>query len=242
MNPRLEHYTESVREVMPGWPLEVVPQIDTAWAHTPSSQVAWLADTLAHAYPEAGRHYWTFRTWGLLVWQPVYLALAGIHLKRLAIRPECISQQASSCMVWGCQIADHIPFEGNEHELLDITAATLRDGVTSLYSTCTATMDLHPKAASRLLADYVTGATLRIKDLRPDWSVDLAVDWGERWLQALGLQGAGGFLRFDDHAGKAQLAIERKVCCLVYKRNDGILCDTCPKIPLADRLAKLARR
>ncbi|NYT57896.1 siderophore ferric iron reductase [Alcaligenaceae bacterium] len=242
MNPLLENFTESMQGVMLGGPLDIVQSIDTAWAHAPATQVAWLAGSLANAYPEAGRHYWAFRTWGLLVWQPVYLTLAGIHLKGLGIRPECISQQVSPCMVGGCRIADHAPIEDDENELLDITAAALRNGVSRLFSTCRETIALHPKAADRLLADYVMGAILHIKDLRPDWSTDETMSWGRRWLDALGLRGAGGLLRYRDHAGGEHLAMDRKVCCLVYKRHDGSLCDTCPKIPLVDRLAGLARQ
>lgn len=225
---------------MPAWPLDIVPQIDTAWAHTPAQQVAWLAESLADAYPEAGRHYWAFRTWGLLVWQPVYLTLAGVHLGRAGIRPECISQSAVDCMVWGCRIADHDPLEGNEAELLNAAASSLRDGMNMLLETCTSTIDLHPKAAGRLLADCVTAAMLRIMTLRPDWSTEDAAAWGERWLESLGLQGAAGFLRYCDSAGEEHLAMERKICCLVYKRHDGFLCETCPKIPLAERLARLS--
>src|SRR3546814_2659820 len=143
MNRRLENFAGSVQAFMPAWPLDIVPQIDTAWAHTPAQQVAWLAESLADAYPEAGRHYWAFRTWGLLVWQPVYLTLAGVHLGRAGIRPECISQSAVDCMVWGCRIADHDPLEGNEAELLNAAASSLRDGMNMLLRSCTSTIDLH---------------------------------------------------------------------------------------------------
>lgn len=239
MNSRLEQFADSVQSVLPGWPLDIVSQIGTAWSTTPAQQVVRLAESLAQAYPEAGRHYWAFRTWGLLVWQPVYLTLAGIHLHRMAIRSECISQQAESCMVWGSRIADHAPFEGNEDELLDAAARSLREGTGMLLDTCAATIDLHPKAAGRLLADCVTAATLCVMPLRPDWSVDDAAAWGERWLDALRLRGAAGFLRYRDRVGGDRLAMERKVCCLVYKRHDGALCDTCPRIPLPERVAHL---
>ncbi|NYT85881.1 siderophore ferric iron reductase [Pollutimonas harenae] len=241
MNHRLEEFTECMQNVMPDWPLDIVSQVDTDWTHTSVRQVGELADSLAQTHPEAGRHYWAFRTWSLLVWQPVYLTLAGIHLNGMGIRPECISQQTSPCTVWGCRIADHVPFEDGEDELLNIAAGSLHDGVARLFNTCIETIDLHPKAAGRLLADYVTSATLRIGDLRADWSADDTVAWGERWLDALGLHDAGGFLRYG-RVGDESLAIERKVCCLVYKCHDGTLCDTCPKIPLADRFARLARR
>lgn len=240
MNTLLENFVESVQGVMPGSPLDIVSGIDTAWSHTPSAQVTWLADSLARGYPEAGRHYWAFRTWGLLVWQPVYLTLAGMHLKRLGISPECISQQVSHCMVWGCRIADHTPIEEDEITLLDITAPRLRACMSTLFQTCNGVLALHPKAADRLFADYVMGALLRIKELRQDWSAAHTVDWAERWLTALDLNGAGGLLRYKHDAGHDQLALDRKVCCLVYKCHDGALCDTCPKIPLAERLAGLA--
>src|SRR3546814_6691346 len=62
--------------------------------------------------------------------------------------------------------------------------------------------------------------SLRIMTLRPDWSTEDAAAWGERWLESLGLQGAAGFLRYCDSAGEEHLAMERKICCLVYKRSE----------------------
>lgn len=238
MNPRLENFAGRAPLLLPGWPLDIVSHIHTPWACAPVEQVAQLAESLAQAHPEAGRHYWAFRTWGLLVWQPVYLALAGVHLHRIGIRTDCISQKAQPCMVWGSQIADHAPFEADEAELLPETAAPLREAVRQLLETCVGALDLHPKAAGRLLADCVTAATLGIMPLRPDWSTDQAVAWGECWLDALGLRDAAGFLRRSDPDGGEHLLMERKVCCLVYKRHDGALCGTCPRIPLADRLAR----
>lgn len=240
MNPSLEKLARDAQSLMPGWPLEVVPHIETGWARTPMPDVAGLAASLAEAHPEAGRHYWAFRTWGLLVWQPVYLTLAGVHLERACIRSECLAQRMLPCMVWGCRIADHAPFTGTEDDLLEVGAAQLRNHADVLLETCSGVTSLHPKAAGRLMADCVTAAMLRIMSLRPGWSPDEAAAWGERWLKALHLDGAGGFLKVRDAEGGEHLAMDRKVCCLVYKTQGGELCDTCPRIPLQDRIAPRA--
>lgn len=242
MNQCLEKLADGARSILPGWPVEVVHQAERNWMQTPEQEVAQLAATLAGAYPEAGRHYWAFRTWCLLVWQPVYLTVAGVHLAQAGIRQECIGQRAGACTVWGCRIVDHVPFAGGEVELLETAAPPLRAAADRLWATCARAMGLHPKAAGRLLADYVTSAIVKIAVLRPDWSNDDAVAWGERWLRGLHLAGAGGFLRYRDSDGGERLAIERKICCLVYRMRDGCLCDTCPRLPPAERLALLSAR
>ncbi|MEF1192735.1 siderophore ferric iron reductase, partial [Vibrio parahaemolyticus] len=34
---------------------------------------------LSETYPESGRAYWLTRTWDLLCWQPIYVALVSIY-------------------------------------------------------------------------------------------------------------------------------------------------------------------
>lgn len=227
--------------MLPGWPLAIAPRIDSGWSRISEAEVRQLAADLARTYPEAGRHYWAFRTWGLLVWQPVYLTMAGVHLAGTVPHQDCIGQRAGDCMVWGSVIADHTPIAGRNDRLLQAAAGPLRQCLAAVLDTCCSVVELHPKAAGRLVADCVTSATLRIMSRRPDWCAQTAADWGECWLHALGLDGAGGFLRYQDDGGGDHLAMERKVCCLVYKRRDGELCDTCPRIPLQERLAQLRR-
>jgi len=39
--------------------------------------------------------------------------------------------------------------------------------------------------------------------------------------------------------GGTRLGLQRKACCQHFRRADGELCDSCPKLPLAERTRRL---
>src|SRR5690606_17597503 len=117
---------------------------------------------------------------------------------------------------WGCEVADHLAPEAQEDALFSEAVHDLNAALKSAAGACTETLKIHPKAASRLLGDCVTGATLAVKRRRPEWSCAQASEWGRRWLRALQLTDAAGFFSFADSRGRQHLAMERKVCCLSF--------------------------
>ena len=187
--------------MIPNWPIQIVPTIEAPWMDVREDTVLALAQGLNEAHPTAGRHYCAFRTLSLLVWQPVFLTMAATHLAGVYLRQSCIAQQAESCMGWGCEIADHMAAEGQEAALFSEAVYDLNAGLKAAVGACAETLKIHNKAASRLLGDCITGATLAIKRRRPEWSCQQAAEWGRRWLNALQLGDAAGFFSFSDSAG-----------------------------------------
>ena len=97
---------------------------------------------------------------------------------------------------------------------------------------------LHPKAARRLLADCVLAALLRAQPATQLADDDLRRA-GADWLARLGAAGDSGYLAFDTAAGASRLALDRRICCLDDRRDGGELCNTCPRLPRAERLRRL---
>jgi len=241
MNPQMSQLAHQASAMIPDWPIQIVPAIETPWMDVGPDAVSALANELKYTYPTAGRHYHAFRTFTLLMWQPVFLTMAATHLAGLYLRQSCIAHQARSCMGWGCEIADHPAPQGREKILFRDAAHDLDAGLKAATGICIETLRIHPKAAARLLGDCVTGATLAIQRRRPDWSYGQASEWGRRWLDALQLKDAAGFFTFQDNDGRRHLAMERKVCCLSFKTGQGALCDTCPRIPVQEQIVRLQR-
>jgi hypothetical protein len=61
----------------------------------------------------------------------------------------------------------------------------------------------------------------------------------DAWLDACGMQGASGLLAVQLTDGGTRLGLQRKACCQHFRRADGELCDSCPKLPLAERTRRL---
>jgi len=62
---------------------------------------------------------------------------------------------------------------------------------------------------------------------------------GTAWLAALGLPGESGYLDYRGTGGEERIALDRKVCCLHFRRRDGERRSTCPRRSVADRIACL---
>ncbi len=59
------------------------------------------------------------------------------------------------------------------------------------------------------------------------------------WLAACAMSGASGLLAVPLAEGGTRLGLQRKACCQHFRRADGELCDSCPKLPLAERERRL---
>lgn len=171
-------------------------------------------------YPEAGAAYWQLRTWGMLTWQPVYLALIGVHGAQLAAPLGALEQHASQGWLSGYRLTGSPRLEGAE------TAALIAAAANELSTLCDGLATLWPEAPrermrGELLADTVCVALEFVAPTlpgQPDWR-ELAAFW----LTALGLA----------PPNKLALSKEghyvRRRCCLHYRRSDGALCGNCPK-------------
>lgn len=240
-NADLLHLIEVTARTLPGLSGRVGSSGRDELACGASDNPARIAALYQHwqlACPEAGPHYWNTRTWTLLIWQPIYLSLLGVHL---AGRVPCLNDMGQSVcdgVVSGFCLPEHCPRQASQDALIDFAAGQLQQLVARQLQEYNAVAAMHQKMARRLEADYVLAALLLIQRQQALSNVQLH-QLERRWLEALDLQGDSTLIdvRLDD--GRERLALGRKVCCQHFRRADGQLCSTCPKLKQEERLARL---
>lgn len=213
-----------------------------AWSAVGATDIAPLYRHLSVQHPEAGAHYWALRSWGLHVWQPVYLGVIAVHLCRCSADLSRVSQHVQHGAIRGFRVGVHVPAMAAEPDGMARTAGQLACGWRRLFAQWRDIGPLPLKSAGRLLADCVLGALTAVQRQRADWDEAVMHVTAEHWLHALGLSGESGFLSYRDTDGAARLAVAPRVCCLHYRRAGAEACDTCPRRPLAERMARLACR
>jgi hypothetical protein len=85
----------------------------------------------------------------------------------------------------------------------------------------------------------VLGALLQVRRHASALSASRLAEFGEIWLEQLGVPGGCGFFAYRARDGTPALALARKVCCHHFRRRDGDQCATCPKLPIDARIARL---
>ncbi|OWQ45902.1 hypothetical protein CDL60_18830 [Roseateles noduli] len=208
-----------------------------------------LIGALRSRDPQAGRAYWALRAWSRLVWQPTYASvfsveLAGDVLPLVGLGWDVDADQAdvtgfaiptSSFAASSFSATTSGSAQGSGRAL---AAEQLRTLSATLLAAVQANLPLHPKAARRQLADCVLAGLLRVQPLARFSDKDLQ-DIGADWLALLGASGDSGYLAFDTAPGTSCLALDRGVCCLDDRRIGGDMCNTCPRLPRAERLRRL---
>jgi hypothetical protein len=76
----LSRLQDEVNELIPECAIHIGCEAP-AWDEVSAVNIERLQEYLRLRYPEAGARYWRARGWGLLIWQPIYLAahLSGSH-------------------------------------------------------------------------------------------------------------------------------------------------------------------
>lgn len=241
---RLAAWIAAASRAVPGLDGTVVPggAAAPAWSEAGAMDIAPMYRHLSAQHLEAGAHYWALRSWGLHVWQPVYLGVIAVHLCRCSADLSHVSQHVEQGAIRGFRVGTHVPAMAAEPDGLARTAAQLANGWRQLFAQWRAIGPLPLKSAGRLLADCVLGALTAVQRQRADWDEAVMHVTADHWLHALGLGGESGFLPYRDTDGAARLAVAPRVCCLHYRRAGAEPCDTCPRRPLAERMARLACR
>jgi siderophore ferric iron reductase len=218
----------------PARPDEIVPGGDPAPL---SALIGWWRTR----YPEAGPLYWASRCWTLIVWQPLYLAVWAVHAAGAVPRLASLAQHVDGGMVAGYALDPHLPEALQESVAIRRAGAEARALTDRLYADLAAQLRLHPKMARRLLADCLLAGVLAVARTRPAWSAGLTRALGEAWLEACDLSGQSGYLSFSLPGGGSGLGLARQVCCQHFRRADGELCASCPRLDAGERLARLQR-
>ncbi|GGK04573.1 siderophore ferric iron reductase [Pseudomonas matsuisoli] len=200
--------------------------------------IAALHEHWRLAHPEAGPHYWSTRSWTLLIWQPIYLCLLGVHL---AQRAPCLAQMGQSVnegFVSGFCLPEHCPRQAAPQRLIELAAEQLREQLAHQLVEFQGVVGIKAKMANRLAADYVLAALLFIQR-QQGFCNGRAHALECQWLDALSLQDESSLIDVHLDDGRERLALGRKVCCQHFRRADGALCSTCPKIREAERIERL---
>ncbi|SMG59952.1 siderophore ferric iron reductase [Paraburkholderia susongensis] len=203
---------------------------------------AALEALLAHwsdAYPEAGRAYWSLRCWGILIWQPIYLSVIGVHETGRVLSLARFEQPLESGWTREVRLHDHEPARAKPAELIELAAREIAACCEQIFDELSHVIRVNAHAAGGMQADCVLAALLALHAVRPDWGHAQVEALGARWLAALELDGRGGFFAYTRSDGSRALALDRQTCCYHYRRRDGELCSTCPRLRECERIARL---
>jgi siderophore ferric iron reductase len=201
-------------------------------------RVAELYRYWQQQHPEAGRHYWAVRSWTLLIWQPIYLSVLAVHLRGQAPSLRRMGQSLKSGFVGGFCLPAHAPQQGHTQELIRFAAGQVHELVETQLDEFKQVADIYPKLA-RLLAADCAGAALLLAQRQLKHSNSQLLDLEQHWLDALQLAPRScleGLIACD---GGEHLSLLRRACCQDFRRADGELCSSCPKLKPAERLARL---
>jgi siderophore ferric iron reductase len=191
------------------------------------------------AYPEAGRAYWSSRCWGILIWQPLYLSVIGVHVSRASLSLGDIAQPIAGGWTREVRVRDHAPMQGDTQALIAHAASEIVSCCAQMHDELMPVIRLNPASARGTQADVVLAALLAARKLRPDWRDTHVEALGQQWLAALGLDDQGGYFTFARTDGSCALALDRRTCCYHYRRRDGELCSTCPRLTQDERVERL---
>ncbi|RKT13938.1 siderophore ferric iron reductase [Paraburkholderia sp. RAU2J] len=190
-------------------------------------------------YPEAGRAYWSLRCWGILIWQPIYLSVIGVHTAQRALLLDRFEQPIENGWTREVRLPDHVPEHGDPDALIDRAASEIAACCVQIFDELSSVVRLNAHAARCMQADCVLAALLALRPTHPGWTHAHIEALGERWLRALALAGRGGFFVFARSDGASALALDRRTCCYHYRRRDGELCSTCPRLAQRERIVRL---
>jgi siderophore ferric iron reductase len=198
--------------------------------------IAGIHRVWAEGYPEAGQPYSSVRTWTLLMWQPVFLSVLGVHGAGAVVPVDQLWQRVEQGVVAGFRL--QAPWPGApEAEEERIQAASvhllrIRDELLAGLRTVTR---IKPLTANRLLADMLLLAVQRAGLVVPGFSNERVEALGRAWLAATGLSDQSWYLPLELPGGQVVLGLERRACCMHYRRDDGCYCSSCPKLSQSER-------
>ena len=232
--PQLSRLKGATNELIPDLAIHVDSE-SSIWTEPSTANIDRLYTSLRLQHPEAGTRYWRSRGWGLLIWQPIYLAVIATHKCQLTLP---LNEMGQNFPVSG--IPSGILFRRGQFKLGEIndcvkgTAEDLMRGCQQLH-TCWSESGLTRKCADRMVADCVLSALLMVYPQQ----AEEAETFGHLWLTTMGLQSAAGFIRYKNHAGEARLALLKRGCCFRYLCHGCSPCAICPRQTEDERLMRL---
>ncbi|USV59203.1 siderophore ferric iron reductase [Aeromonas encheleia] len=210
-------------------PLLAMAGVDMA----PGAVTLALHDHWRLAHPEAGPAYWLTRSWGMLCWQSIYLAMVAVYRIGAVPALDRMGQGYNAGLVSGFSLPLVPMIKGEREVLIEAAGRRLRRHWQALFEAMASGQRLRPGFVRPLLADDLLAALVRVPDFFDEVSREQVAADAPLWLAACGLpaEHLAGWCLAADPAGGASAApgYVRQRCCLHHKRSDGSLCDNCPR-------------
>ncbi len=193
-----------------------------------------LLDAIAAHAPEAGLPYWRVRAWGLLLWQPLYIAVLSVYqIKAIPNTLRHLVQRQQDNFTLGYQLPDNTIWQTypTTHAAIEALALQLK----ALFEHYAQSLEQHTFARrpllNALLADQILTTLERFAPtLAPDQPSQWLYQEGKRWCDAIGVslpKNAEWVLQDDS-------PYQRKSCCLVFRCKTGVECANCPRLAKAN--------
>lgn len=191
-----------------------------------------LHDHWRLAHPEAGPAYWLTRSWGMLCWQSIYLAMVAVYRVGAVPALDRMGQGYQEGLVSGFTLPVEPMIRGERAVLIAAAGTRLRRHWQQLFELMGSVQRLRPGFIRPLLADDLLAALVRVPDFFNEVSREEVAAHAQLWLAACGLpaEHLAGWRQFGEFASvSAAPGYVRQRCCLHHKRSDGCLCDNCPR-------------
>lgn len=231
----LSRLKDAVNELIPECAIHVDSE-SSVWNEISAVNIERLHTYLSQQYPEAGARYWRSRGWGLLIWQPIYLAVIAAHKCQIILPLNEMGQDFPGSGIPSGVLFKRCEFkQGQINDCVQRMAEDLISGCRNVYAYWRAT-GFTRKNADRVVADCILSALLMVYPRQ----VDTVEKLGDLWLATMGLQGSAGFIRYKNMSGEPRLALEKKNCCFRYLCHGRTPCDVCPRQTMNERLQRLS--
>ncbi|MGY3856697.1 siderophore ferric iron reductase [Aeromonas intestinalis] len=191
-----------------------------------------LHDHWRQAHPEAGPAYWLTRSWGMLCWQSIYLAMVAVYRTGTVPALDRLGQGYQAGVVSGFSLPVGPMITGEREVLIAAAGQRLRTHWQQLFELLAGVQRLRPGFIRPLLADDLLAALVRVPDFFGEVAHEEVAREAPLWLAACGLPSdhlAGWRSLQASPVVEGAPAYVRQRCCLHYKRRDGELCGNCPR-------------
>lgn len=196
---------------------------------SPKQGVQDLLQSVTQGAPEAGAPYWRLRTWGLLTWQPLYLAMISAHcLKAIPTQLQHLTLKRQQNYTLGFQLPhanQWQPAQTEDHAVVAI-GHQLQPLFQRYVDTLSELIRVRQPLLMAALADQVfatlerLAAYCELHEPMHEW----VYRQGLAWCHTLGIRAPKSAQALQQQGSPYR----RKTCCLVYRCHGAVECDNCP--------------
>lgn len=195
----------------------------------------------ARRSPEAGRHYWTLRCWGMLIWQPVYLNVIAVYHSDILPLSRHVELQLREEPECALMIGHHVPLQGTRAQRMQWACEQIGTLCDRFRQALADVVRINVRACLCMLADCILQALLLARVDDPGISCARLRQRAQQWLRLCGLEDRSGYFIYAQ-GDRPALAVQRQVCCHHYRCHGAQRCATCPALSTDERIARLTFR